>query len=286
MKVKILGTGSYAPDEVLDNEFFAKIVNTNDTWIVERTGIRERRRASADQATSDLGAEAARRALKASEVEADEIDQLIVATSCPDRLVPPAASLVQAKLGCFNAGAFDVIVACSGFVYALEIGRALVASGQSKRCLVVGAEVLSRLVNYKDRSTCILFGDGAGAAVLAPSDDDSDILYMKTGSDGRLADYITTPYGGTAHLLDVKAFEEAQHTLQMKGREVYKFAVPKFVEIIKEGVAACNMKLEDVDLLIPHQMNLRMIEAVAQRLEFPMEKIFINIHIGVPTCNA
>ena len=277
MNVKILGTGSYAPEEILTNDYFTKIVDTNDKWIVERTGIKARRRASTEQVTSDLGTEAALRAMKSAGVEADEIDQLIVATSCPDRMVPPAASFVQAKIGCFNAGAFDILVACSGFVYALEVGRALVASGQSKRCLVVGAEQLSRLVNYKDRSTCILFGDGAGAVVLGPSDDDSTILYAKTGSDGRMSDYITTPYGGTAHLLDVKAFEAAQHTLQMKGREVYKFAVPKFVEIILEGVAACDMKLSDVDLIIPHQMNLRMIEAVAQRLEYPMDKIYINI---------
>ncbi len=277
LRVKILATGSHVPERVLDNAYFEKIVETTDAWILERTGIRERRVSRPDEPTSDLAAEAARKALAAAEVRPGEIDTLIVATSSPDRVVPPTAVYVQKKLGCWNAGCCDLIAACSGFTYALEAGRAYVASGQAKRCLVIGAEELTKITNYKDRSTCVLFGDAAGAAVLGPSDGESDILYSKMGCDGRLDDLIIAPAGGTAMAATLETIQKSGHAIQMRGREVYKFAVPKFVEIIKEALAACRVNLSDVKAFIPHQMNLRMIEAVADRLALPLDRMVLNI---------
>jgi 3-oxoacyl-[acyl-carrier-protein] synthase-3 len=277
MKVKILGTGAYAPEKILDNAYFEKIVETSDAWIVERSGIRQRRVAAPDQPTSALAAEAARRALEASGTRPEEIDTLLVATSSPDRIVPPTAVYVQKALGCWNAGASDVIAACSGFAYGLAFGRALVASGQSRRCLLIGAEELSRITNYKDRTTCVLFGDGAGAVVLGPSDDESDILYARTGADGRLEDLIIVPTGGTALATTPETLEKGFQCIHMKGREVYKFAVPKFVEIIRQALDACDLTVQDIRAFIPHQMNARMIEAVAERLALPMDRVVMNI---------
>ncbi len=277
MKVKLLGTGAYAPDKVLTNADLEKLVQTTDQWIMERSGIRERRIAAPGQCTSDLAAGAARRALEAAGAKPDAIDTLIVATSSPDRVVPPTSVYVQAKLGCWNAGCQDLIAACSGFTYGLHVGRALVSAGQSRRCLVIGAEVLSRITNYKDRGTCVLFGDGAGAVVLGPSEDESDILYSKMGCDGRLDDFIITPAFGTATPPTAELLEQGMHLIQMKGREVYKFAVPKFVEIIREALDRCDLAVADIDHFIPHQMNARMIESVAARLAFPMERVIMNI---------
>jgi len=277
MRVKILGTGSYAPPRVITNHELEKLVDTNDQWIVERTGIKQRHAADPGVPTSEIAAIAAKKALEAAKVKPEEIDTIVVATSSPDRIVPPTAVYVQRILGCWNAGCYDLVAACTGFAYGLSSGRAYISSGQSKRCLVIGAEELSKITNYKDRTTCILFGDGAGAVVLGPSDDDSDILYSKMGCDGRTADLIITPAGGTDQPLTAESLEKKEHMLQMKGREVYKFAVPKFVEIIQTALVATDLKMSEIAHFIPHQMNARMIEAVAERLGFPMEKIVINI---------
>jgi len=277
MRVKILGTGSYAPPRVITNRELEKLVDTNDQWIVERTGIRQRHAADPGVPTSEIAAMAAKKALEAAKVSPEEIDTIVVATSSPDRIVPPTAVYVQRILGCWNAGCYDLVAACTGFAYGLSSGRAYISSGQSKRCLVIGAEELSKITNYKDRTTCILFGDGAGAVVLGPSDDESDILYSKMGCDGRTADLIITPGGGTDRPLTAETLEKKDHMLQMKGREVYKFAVPKFVEIIQTALVATDLKMAEIAHFIPHQMNARMIEAVAERLGFPMEKIVINI---------
>ncbi|HYE98704.1 MAG TPA: beta-ketoacyl-ACP synthase III [Planctomycetota bacterium] len=276
MRVKILGTGAYAPERTLTNAELEKRVDTSDAWIVERTGIRTRRIAADGQPTSALASRAGGLALEAARVAPEEIDTLIVATSSPDSIVPPTACYVQRDLGLVNAGCSDLVAACSGFAYALHHGRALVSSGQSRRCLIVGAEELSRITNYQDRGTCILFGDGAGAAVLGPSDDASDIVYSKMGSDGRLHDLIVTPALGIAGAAE-KRSDPAQYGIQMKGREVYKFAVPKFVEIIQEAVRAAGLNLSEIAHFIPHQMNARMIEAVAERLSLPMERVVMNI---------
>ncbi len=277
MKVKILGTGAYAPEKVLDNAYFEKIVETSDAWIVERSGIRQRRVAAPGQATSDLAAEAARRALEASGTRPEEVDTLLVATSSPDRIVPPTAVYVQKALGCWNAGASDLIAACSGFAYGLAFARALVASGQSRRCLLIGAEELSRITNYKDRTTCVLFGDGAGAAVLGPSDDDSDILYARTGADGRLEDLIIVPTGGTATPTTPETLEKGLHFIHMKGREVYKFAVTQMQAVIEETCADAGVRVDDLALIIPHQSNLRIIESAVERAGLPQEKVLVNI---------
>lgn len=277
MRVKILGTGSYAPPRVITNRDLEKLVDTNDQWIVERTGIKQRHAADPGVPTSEIAATAARKALEASKVSPEEIDTIIVATSSPDRIVPPTAVYVQKLLGCWNAGCYDLVAACTGFAYGLSSGRAYISSGQSKRCLVIGAEELSKITNYSDRTTCILFGDGAGAVVLGPSDDDSDILYSKMGCDGRTADLIITPGGGTDRPLTAETLEKKDHMLQMKGREVYKFAVPKFVEIIQTALIATDLKISEIAHFIPHQMNARMIESVAERLGFPMERIVMNI---------
>jgi len=277
MRVKILGTGSYAPPRVVTNHDLEKLVDTNDAWITERTGIKQRHAADPGVPTSEIAAIAARKALEMAHVQPEEIDTIIVATSSPDRIVPPTAVYVQRLLGCWNAGCYDLVAACTGFAYGLSSGRAYISSGQSKRCLVIGAEELSKITNYQDRTTCILFGDGAGAVVLGPSDGDSDILYSKMGCDGRTADLIITPAGGTDQPLTPESLEKKEHFLHMKGREVYKFAVPKFVEIIQTALAATDLKIAEIDHFVPHQMNARMIEAVADRLAFPMSKIVINI---------
>ncbi len=278
LPVKILGTGSYAPPKTLTNDDISKLVDTNDEWITARTGIKQRHIADEECAASDLAVHAARAALESAGVKPEEIDMIVFATSSPDRVVPASAVYLQKKLGCVNAGAVDNLVACAGFAYAFSNAWALVANGQSKRCLVLGAEVLSKVTNYQDRVTCILFGDAAGAMVLAPSEDESDILYAKMGADGRLENLIIAPAGGTAMMPTADRWESREVYIQMKGREVYKFAVPKFVELIKEALDACKLSLDDLKLIIPHQMNARMIEAVRDRMGIPEEKVFVNIH--------
>jgi 3-oxoacyl-[acyl-carrier-protein] synthase-3 len=277
MRVKVLGTGSYAPPCVLDNATLEKRVATTDDWIVERTGIRERHVAEAGVPTSELATQAARRAFETARVTPDEIDTIIVATSTADRTVPPTAVYVQRNLGCWNAGCYDLVATCSGFTYGLASGRAYISSGQSKRTLVVGAEELSRITNYKDRTTCVLFGDGAGAVVLGPSDGESDILYSKMGCDGRQAEIIVAPIGGTAVPPTAQGLEAGDQYIQMKGRDVYKFAVPKFVEIIQAALQTTDLALSEIAHFIPHQMNARMIEAVSDRLNFPRDRIVMNI---------
>jgi len=277
MKVKVLATGAYAPEKVLDNASLEKMVETSDSWITERTGIRERRIARPDQPTSDLAAEAGRRALQASGTAPEEIDTIIVATSSPDRVIPPTSAVVQAKLGCRNAACSDLVAACSGFLYGLSAAAGLVISGQSRRCLLMGAEELSRLTNYRDRTTCILFGDAAGAAVIGPSDGASEILYSKMGCDGRMAPLILTPAGITASPPTPEAISQGLHYIAMKGREVFRFAVPKFVEIIQEALRASGLKLSDLKVFIPHQMNARMIESVCERVGLPMDRVVLNI---------
>ncbi len=276
-KVRVAGTGSYAPDRVVTNEDFAKIVDTNDAWILERTGIRQRRKVADGQITSDMAAEAGRRALQAAGRKPEDVELLIVATSSPDRTVPATAVYVQKKIGCFNAGAMDNIAACSGFVYALSSGWHYVAHGQVRNCLVIGAEQLTAITNYSDRGTCILFGDAAGAMLLEPSTDGSDILYSKLGADGRQDGLIIVPAGGTAMPMTPGHLDNKLDKIAMQGREVYKFAITKFVELIEDAAAKVGAKVSDIDLIIPHQVNLRIIESAAKRLDYPMDRVFVNI---------
>lgn len=276
-RVRIAGTGSFAPEKKLTNADLEKLVETSDQWITERTGIKERHLSAPDQPTSMLAAEAARRALESAKLRPEDVDMILVATSSPDRIIPPTAVYVQKHIGAFNAACADIVAACSGFAYGLHNASAQVAIGRSKVCLVIGAEELAKVTNWKDRNTCVLFGDAAGAVVLTPNDGESDILYSKLGADGRLEDLIIAPAFGNAGNVARPAADHAENYIQMKGREVYKFAVPKFVEIIRAALDACRLTLNDIALFIPHQMNARMIEAVAQRLEFPLERVFMNI---------
>jgi len=277
-KVRIAGTGSYVPDRVLDNAYFAKIVDTNDAWILDRTGIRQRRISAEDQSTSDLAAEAGKRALAAAGRTPEDVEFVIVATSSPDRVVPGTAAYVQKKIGCFNSGAVDNIAACSGFVYALSSGWNYVANGQVKNCLVIGAEQLTRITNYDDRATCILFGDAAGALLLERSaEGESDILYSKLGADGRGEHLIIVPAGGTAMPVTPERQAQKLDKIHMMGREVYKFAITKFVELIQDACRRLGIGPEEIDVLVPHQVNLRIIESAAHKLKIPMEKIEVNI---------
>lgn len=277
MKVRVLSTGAWAPETILDNAALEKMVETSDRWITERTGIRQRRIAPPGLVTSDLAAEAGRRALQAAGVRPEEVDTLLVATATPDRIIPPVSAVVQAKLGCWNAGCVDLGAACAGFLYGLSLGAGLLVSGQSRRCLLIGAETLSRLTNYKDRNTCILFGDAAGAALLEPSNGSAEILYCRLGCDGRLAPLIATPTGIAADPPTPEAVAQGRHFIQMKGREVFKFAVPKFAEIIQEALRSAGLGPLDIRLFIPHQMNARMIEAMCERIPFPLERTVLNI---------
>jgi len=275
LRAKITGTGSYVPETVLTNADLERMVDTTDEWIMERTGIRERRIAAANQGTSDLAAEAARRALDAAGLAASEIDLILVATVTPDMLFPSTACLVQGKIGATRAAAYDLAAACSGFLYGLSVANSHIVSGQYKNILVIGAETLSRVVNWKDRGTCILFGDGAGAVVLQATKGNSGIVTTLLKSDPSLWQLLCLPSVGSrihASPLDVEA---SMHTIQMKGNETFKAAVKALDEIVDETLGAAGVKAAEVDLLIPHQANIRIIQATAKRLKMPMDKVYL-----------
>lgn len=274
----IAGTGSYAPHRRLTNEDLERMVETSDEWITTRTGIKERRIADPSEAASDLAWEAATRALAAAELTAEDLDLIVVGTVTPDRLFPSCACTLQSRLGARNASAFDLSAACSGFIYALEVGRAMIRSGGHKTVLVVGVEVLSRIVDYTDRSTCVLFGDGAGAVILRPSDDPSrGVLSVATGSDGDMGDLLCMPAGGSRIPASHESVDNRLHHLTMTGNEVFKIAIRGMEKIAHEALARAGVSMEEVDLLIPHQANLRMIDAVARRMNISEDKVFVNI---------
>jgi len=276
MRSRISGTGSYVPDRILSNADLERMVATSDAWITERTGIRERRIAAPGQACSDLGTEAARRALKAAGISAADLDFILVGTCTPDQPLPSTACLIQAQLNATRAAACDVSAACCGFVYALSVGDAFVRTG-SGHVLVIGSEVMSAIMDWSDRSTCILFGDGAGAVVLSPSDGDCGILSTSLHSDGCLADLICVPGGGSRMPPSEKMLSEGAQYLKMKGNETYKVAIKTLEDTARETMAANGMSIDDVDVYVPHQANVRIIRAVAERLKLPMEKVFLNL---------
>lgn len=275
LRAMITGTGSYAPEKILTNRDLEASVDTSDAWIMERTGIRERRIAAPHENTSDLAAEAAKRALDAAGMTAGDIDLIIVATATPDMSFPSTACLVQGKIGASRAAAYDLSAACSGFLYALSAANGHILSGLYRNILVIGAEVMSRFVNWQDRTTCILFGDGAGAVVLQATTEDRGILTSLLRSDPSLWDLLCIPAGGSRMPASPVTLEGQLHTIQMKGNETFKAAVKALDDIVIETLAAAGVEAKDIDLLIPHQANIRIIQATARRLRMSMDKVYL-----------
>ncbi len=252
-------------------------VDTSDDWITSRTGIKERRIARADEFTSHMASEAAKRALEQAQIDPNDIDLIVVATITPDTLTPATACYVQQQIGAFKAVAFDVSAACSGFLYAMELARHAVGAGAFRNALIIGAEKLSAFVDWNDRNTCVLFGDGAGAAVLVPANGGGRILSSKLGTDGAQAELLNIPGGGSACPAIPGSTPEKSATLTMQGREVFKHAVNAMRNAAIEGITAAGLTIGDIDLLIPHQANLRIIDAVVERLDFSRDNVFINL---------
>ena len=275
--VSIVGTGSYAPDRILTNAELEKMVDTSDEWIVTRTGIRERHIAAAEQATSDLAAEAARRALADAGVKAEDVGLIVVATITPDMGFPSTACLVQTLIGAENAFCFDLEAACSGFIFALETAKNYVASGTVETALVIGAEKMSAFVDWKDRNTCVLFGDAAGAAVVQARNAPHGLMASAFGSDGSLGELLMLPAGGSRRPASEQTVKDRLHYLKMAGREVFKHAVNNMVKSSKEAIRRAGLTAHDIDWIIPHQANLRIIDAIADRLGEPREKLVINL---------
>jgi len=277
IRAAVAATGSYAPARVMTNRDFEKIVDTSDEWITTRTGIKERHFAAEGEATSDMAAEAARRALHAGGIAAEDVEMIVVATITPDMPFPNTACVVQSKIGARQAFCFDIEAACSGFVYAAEIARRFVEGGAVRTALVIGAEKMSSMINWKDRSTCVLFGDGAGAAVIRPAADGGGILGTVMRSDGSLAELLMVPGGGSRIPPSHESVEKGLHYLQMQGREVFKHAVTSMSAAALEVLEKTGLTKEDIDCVIPHQANHRIIKAVADRVGIPLDRFFINV---------
>jgi 3-oxoacyl-[acyl-carrier-protein] synthase-3 len=273
----ITGIGRYLPRRVMTNHEIEKMVDTSDEWIVTRTGIKERRIAAPEEASSDLAYAASQEALADAGVTPEQLDLIIVGTATPDMLFPATACILQDRLGAKHAGAFDLSAACSSWVYAVAVAHGYIASGLAKTVLVAGAETLSKFTNWKDRNTCVLFGDSAGAVVMQACEPGSGFLSFYLGADGAGGPLIALPAGGSRIPASFESIERNQHFLQMNGREVYKFAVRCIPKAIEEAVQRAHMTIDDVDLFIPHQANIRIIDAAAGRLGQPREKFFINV---------
>jgi 3-oxoacyl-[acyl-carrier-protein] synthase-3 len=269
--------GSYVPEKVLTNAELERMVETSDEWITSRTGIRERRIAAADEFTSDLGAKAARRALEKAGISGEQVQLIIVATITPDMTFPSTAALVQQKIGAFNAAAFDIEAACSGFIYALEIGQQFIMSRTYETVLVIGAEKLSSIINWKDRNTCVLFGDGAGAAVLQYRSGSHGLLTACMGADGSKADLLNMPGGGSRCPATIDSVNAGLHYLRMEGKETFKNAINAMNSAAHEALARCNIDISQIKCLIPHQANRRIIDAVGERLGVRADQVFVNL---------
>jgi|ERR1041385_5039747 3-oxoacyl-[acyl-carrier-protein] synthase-3 len=274
----ITGVGSYVPAKVLSNTDLEKMVETSDEWITSRTGIKERRICAADEFTSDLAANAARRALEKAQVSADQIDLVIVATITPDMPFPSTACLVQHKIGARRAAAFDLEAACSGFIYALEIAQQFIMSRTYDTVLVIGAEKLSSIVDWQDRNTCVLFGDGAGAAVLQNRPNSHGLLTAVMGADGEKADLLFMPGGGSRCPATAESIASRMHYLRMEGKETFKNAVQAMQTAAEEALKRCELDISRIKCIIPHQANRRIIDAVGERLGAKPEQLFVNLH--------
>ncbi len=275
--VGIVGIGSYVPPKIMTNEDLENIVDTSNKWIVEKTGIIERRISEPDVCTSDLAVFAAIKAMKMAKIKPEDIDMIILATSSPDVPLSSTAGITQYKLGCTNASAFDINAVCAGWIHALEIGTKFTADNNYKNILVIGAETYSRIVNWKDRSTCVLFGDGAGAAVLQKVEDGKGILGTWIKSDGSGANVIEIPAGGVRKSLSSDTFVEGEQYFQMNGRAVWDFAIDAMPEAVINVLKRVNRDLSEVDMIIPHQANLNIIKEGMKKLNLPMQKTFINL---------
>ncbi len=271
--------GAYAPKNILTNEDLTKMVDTSDEWITKRTGIKERRIADKDEKTSDMGTKAAKLALKRAGIEAKDIDMVVCATISPDYFcMPSTATIIAANLGIKNATAFDISAACTGFIYVLAIAKAFIESGMKKNVLIIGAEKLSAITNYQDRGTCILFGDGAGAAVISATDDKNEaIIDVHTSSNGEYADLLMTPNGGSGSAHDALDKEAAGCYMQMKGNETFKVAVRTLTQDVKDILEANGIKSEDIEHFIPHQANYRIIKAVGDALKMRDDQVVLTV---------
>lgn len=276
-RARITGTGSCVPEKVMTNADIEKFIDTSDEWIVTRTGIRERHIISDDQNTSDLATTAAKNAMEMAGVTAEEIDLIVLGTISADYPWPSTACIVQENIGAKNATAFDISAACSGFLFALENAVAQIKSGRIKKALVIGAEALSRIIDWEDRNTCVLFGDAAGAVVVEAVEGDRGILSTHSHSDGSYLELLYQPGFGTRHMPTEEALKNRNYFLQMRGNDVFKVAVRMLTEVAIEAVEHNGMTMADVDLFIPHQANIRILEATAKRLKLPSDKVYINV---------
>lgn len=276
MNSHILGTGSYVPKRVVTNADLERMVNTSDTWIVDRTGIRERRLVEQGEACSDLGVCAAQEALAEAQIDASDLELILVATCTGDSPLPSTACLIQYRLGATRAAALDLSAACCGFVYALAVAHASIRTG-SRYVLVIGSEVMSTITDWTDRNTCVLFGDGAGAAVVGGSENEGGILSLHLHSDGHYSDLICVPGGGSNKPPSEKVLADRLHYIHMRGNETFKIAVKTMEEAAREALSANGLTIDEVDVFVPHQANFRILKAVSERLGIPMEKTMVNL---------
>ena len=274
----IAGTGSFAPKKTLSNDELAKMIDTTDEWITTRTGIKTRHIASDDESTATIATEAAKRALEDAKLPAKELELIIIATITPEMVFPSTACFVQQALGAKNAFAFDLSAACSGFVYSLEIVHQFISAGKYKNALIIGAETLSKITNYEDRTSCILFGDGAGAVVVKRAKDGQrGVIYSKLASDGGHWDALNCQAYGSRNPISQPLDDPAKKYMQINGREVYQLAVRRIVEMVTDCLDYCGLTVDDIKMVVSHQMNARIIESSAKRLKLPDEKVFLNI---------
>ncbi len=275
--IEIIGTGSYLPDKVLTNFDLEKMVDTSDEWITTRSGIKERRIADNGISSSFMASQAAKRALKCAGMKADELDLIIVATVTADHKFPSTACLVQRNIGAVNAAAYDISAACSGFLYGLGNAVSFLWSGLYKNIMIIGAETLSKITDWEDRSTCVLFGDGAGAVIIRNAQNGSEILYQCMGADGSGADLLEVPAGGSACPATIETVKDRQHYIKMKGNELYKWAVTKMKDLIKDALTESKVSKDQLAYIIPHQVNIRIINGALKRLGISIDKVIINL---------
>lgn len=278
LKARIIGLGSYLPKKVLTNQDLEKMVETSDEWIVSRTGMRERRIAAEDEFPSDMGTQAATEALEAAHLKAEDLDLIIVATMSPDYISPSTASLIQAKLQASKSAAVDIQAACTGFLYALSMAKAFIESGTYRNILIIASEKMSSFIDYQDRATCVLFGDGAAAAIVAAHGEGLSIDTICLGSDGQLADLVKIPAGGSRHPATSETVEKRLHCFQMSGNEVFKHAVRRMSAASRECLAKAGLEEKDVSWLVPHQANKRIIDAIAKNFNIAEERVYQTVH--------